>query len=269
MPQLRSITVFPVKSLDGARIKAIDFVGAGGLRHDRRFALQDAAGKFVNGKRFPAIHAVRAEFSPDFAQVTLRAPGRTLETFRLAAGDAALEAWFSDYFGFTVTLAENIETGFPDDLESPGPTLISTATLAEVCRWFPQLDLDEVRRRFRANLEIDSTTGTIDCPAFWEDRLFRDFAVPDARDTAPFRIGAAHLEGVNPCARCAVPTRDSRTGEAITKFAVDFSARRRETLPAWSAVSAFDHYYRLAINTRAAAAVGRTIRIGDDVATLD
>ena len=77
------------------------------------------------------------------------------------------------------------------------------------------------------------------------------------------------MEGVNPCARCAVPTRDSRTGETIAKFAVDFSARRRETLPAWSSASAFDHYYRLAINTRAAAAVGRTIRIGDEVATLD
>ena len=46
----------------------------------------------------------------------------------------------------------------------PGPTLISTASLEEVARWFG-FDLAEARRRFRANLEIGG------CEAFWKDTL--------------------------------------------------------------------------------------------------
>ncbi|MGC3970777.1 MAG: hypothetical protein QM775_26620 [Pirellulales bacterium] len=46
-----------------------------------------------------------------------------------------------------------------------------------------------------------------------------------------------------------MPTRDSRTGESIAKFAAGFSARRREELPPWAAATAFDHFYRLAVNT--------------------
>ncbi|MBA4019240.1 MAG: MOSC domain-containing protein [Pirellula sp.] len=268
MPRLVRITIYPIKSLDGALVDSAVVSGIGGLENDRRFALRDAQGNLVNAKRHASIHAIRASFDLAEQNVSLSAPDRTAATFSLSAGNAELEAWCSDFFGFSVTLEENIETGFPDDLESPGPTVISRATLLTVADWFGNFDLQEARRRFRANLEIDSLTPIADaddCPPFWEDRLFAADAAPDARETVRFHIGDATFEGVNPCARCVVPSRDSQTGEISPRFAVEFARRRRETLPGWVEPSAFNHFYRLSVNTRASAALGRTLCVGDEV----
>ncbi len=44
------------------------------------------------------------------------------------------------------------------------------------------------------------------------------------------------------------------------------AARREQTLPSWAARSRFDHYDRLAVNTRLAETAGETvIRLGDTV----
>ena len=63
----------------------------------------------------------------------------------------------SDALGKHVFLEERLEGGFPDDLDAPGPTIISTETLNEVARWFGWGD-EEVRRRFRMNLELTDDT---------------------------------------------------------------------------------------------------------------
>jgi uncharacterized protein len=263
MPRLARINVFPIKSFDGVAVTTSGFVPGGGLQFDRRFALLDEHGLVLTGKKFPAIHRLRTAFSPDFSQVTLTAPDAPPETFRLAAGDAEWERYLSHYFGQPIRAAENLETGFMDDPLSPGPTVVSVAALEAVRQWFPTLDLEEVRRRFRANLEVE------DCPAFWEDRLFAEDASPESQETVPFRIGTVTLQGVNPCARCPVPTRDSRTGEAYEKFAVQFQHRRRESLPAWAPASAFDHFYRLSVNTRpSTTSPTGTIHVGDEVEVL-
>ena len=268
MPRLARITIYPIKSLDGIVVDSARIGSVGGLENDRRFALRDAQGNFVNGKRHASIHALRASFDLATCRVTLSAPDRAATTFSLAAGDPALEAWCANFFGFSVTLHDNSETGFPDDLDSPGPTLIGTPTLRAVANWFGNFDLDEARRRFRANLELDSSASNSDsddCPPFWEDRLFAADAAPDARSTVRFRIGGATFEGVNPCARCVVPTRDSQTGDVSPRFAVEFARLRRETLPAWAEPTAFNHFYRLSVNTRAPAALGQILHVGDEI----
>jgi uncharacterized protein YcbX len=79
-----------------------------------------------------------------------------------------------------------------------------------------------------------------------------------------FRIGEVAFEGSNHCARCPVPSRDPRTGEIILDFARRFSEKRRATFPPWSAEVRFDHYYRLAINTRVPSSeLGKLLRLGD------
>jgi hypothetical protein len=145
--------------------------------------------------------------------------------------------------------------GFPDDGNAPGPTVVSTATLAAVASWFPGLDVDSVRRRLRANVEIDGV------PAFWEDALFGA-----AGDAVPFQLGAVELAGTNPCQRCIVPSRDPESGEPLPAFAKHVAERRAETLPPWAERTRFDHFYRLAVNTRAAPnQAGRAIRVGDSL----
>ena len=74
----------------------------------------------------------------------------------------------SNYFAMPVSIKQNLTHGFPDDTASPGPTIISTATLEAIASWYPDLDIEDVRLRFRANIEIDGV------PAFWEDRLFAE-----------------------------------------------------------------------------------------------
>ena len=100
-------------------------------------------------------------------------------------------------------------------------------------------------------------------PAFWEDAFYGGTC----------RIGAAAADGpgvalimVNPCARCAVPSRDARTGEPIAGFQKRFAEQRRATLAPGVDVTPFDHYYRLAVNTRLApGSIGGAIRVGDPI----
>ncbi|MEM1311439.1 MAG: MOSC N-terminal beta barrel domain-containing protein, partial [Cyanobacteria bacterium P01_H01_bin.153] len=188
-PYLARIDLYPVKSLDGLTVKAATVLASGALRHDRAFALVDQAGRFVNGKRFASIHRVRSRFSDDFSQISLWMDSSAPAAFHLRDETTGLEQWFSDYFQRPVTLQHNGELGFPDDTDSPGPTVISTATVQTVADWYG-LSLEESRRRFRTNLEIAGV------PAFWEDQLFSESGEP-----VPFQIGAVTFLGINPCQR--------------------------------------------------------------------
>jgi uncharacterized protein len=155
-------------------------------------------------------------------------------------------------------LIENVETGLPDDSEAPGPTLVSTASLTAVAEWF-ELPLEETRRRFRANLEIDALEE------FWEDRL-----VGERTKVRRFVVGNVVLQGRNVCQRCVVPTRDSRNGEVTAGFARQFADAREASLPDWSYRPRFDHYYRLAINTGLDSLPDEpSIRVGDAVNTIE
>ncbi len=253
-PFVARLRVFPFKSLDGADVKTSALVARGGLRSDRAFALFDENGGFVNAKREPRVHELRVGYDADVTRATFVSP-RIATPFSFAFDDDthALESWLSVHFERPVTVRCDLDGGFPDDLKAPGPTLVSTETLAAIASWFPGLSADDVRLRLRANIELGGV------PAFWEDGLFTR-----AGEVVPFRIGATVLEGTNPCARCIVPGRDARTGVALPTFAKVVSQQRAATLPRWAERSRFDHFYRLTVNTQAGAGQsGRTIALGD------
>jgi hypothetical protein len=238
-PYLARIDLYPIKSLDGLSVSTATVLPSGALQHDRTWALWDAAGQVVNGKQCAAIHRVRSQFSPTLETLTVwTTPPDARRTFSMSKDLAALAAWFSDTLQQPIHLQQNLEQGFPDDTASPGPTVISTATLQTVADWYGW-DLAETRRRFRTNLEIDGI------PAFWEDRLFTASGEP-----VPFQIGPVSFLGINPCQRCVVPTRNTQTGAATAGFQQQFVQQRAATLPADVARSRFNHFYRLAVNTR-------------------
>jgi uncharacterized protein YcbX len=253
MPRLARIVIYPVKSLDGVAQDQARLLPSGALEHDRQWAIVDSQGRWVNGKRTPRIHRLRSAIDLSARKITLSADGVT-RAFAIDAERAGLERWLSDFFGLAVRLEENATSGFPDDTSAPGPTVVSAATLAAVTGWFPGLALPETRMRFRANLEID------DVEPFWEDRLYSEEG-----EAVRFQIGDVLLEGTNPCQRCVVPTRNPGTGERYDEFAATFEKQRYETLPWWATRSRFDHFYRLAVNTRPIAGRAATIRVGDEV----
>lgn len=256
-PHLARIDIFPIKALDGVTVSQGRVLASGVLAGDRTYALFDHRHRFINGKHNQAIHRLRAHFSADLAQLSLHIEGdQAIATFQLNHQRPALEAWLQAYFQQPVTVQSNPETGFPDDTTAAGPTVISTATLTTLASWYPSLTVEDLRRRLRTNLEIDGV------PPFWEDQLFG----PDPQQPVRFTIGDVTVEGVNPCQRCVVPTRDPSTGAVTPNFQRIFTQQRQATLPPWTHPSRFNHFYRLAINTNIRDQSGQVLRVGDPVA---
>ncbi len=256
MPRLARICLYPIKSLPPVFPPQAALLAGGALAHDREWAFFTEDGKMLNGKRTPKIHGLRSTFDFDAGDLRLEAaPTGRAGRFHLPDDLGALEAWVSEYFEQPAFFRQNTEHGFPDDLNAPGPTVISTATLEEVASWFPGLSIESARIRFRANLEIGGV------PPFWEDRLFGE-----ADTVVHFQIGGVRFHGVNPCQRCIVPPRDPNTAEVIEGFSQVFRARREETLPPWAIRARFNHFYRLAVNTRVPETeAGRVLHVGDEV----
>ena len=298
MPVLDRITVYPVKSLDGVDLPAAVMLSCGALENDRRWRLVDMERRVVNAKRLPLVQAIRATFlwseeggeqgielALDPTAIKCASPSpharlRQLEpaTFPLLPGPQGPCAWLSEALGLDVLLEERGDGGFPDDRDAPGATLIATATLEAVGRWFG-LSLEESRRRFRANLEAGG------CDPFWEDTLASPAGKPrppvlrecadgpwadpyaDLPPPEPlaFAIGGARLRATNVCRRCAVPTRDSRSGAVSEHFREAFEARRRASLREDVTASAWNTFYRLAINTSGCGTHPAAIQIGDAI----
>jgi uncharacterized protein YcbX len=265
MPTLDRITIYPVKSLDGVDVAECGVLPSGALENDRRWRLVDLDGRVVNAKRTARFHAIRVEYDLAERLITLSrwadGPSEPAHTFPLAPGPEGPCAWLSEALGMRVLLEERRDGGFPDDREAPGPTLVSTASLEEVARWFG-LDLPEARRRFRMNLEIGG------CEAFWEDSrasparqgvpslvdLPADLAIDPYADLPPlepreFAIGEVRLRAERVCRRCPVPTRDSRSGAIKELFREAFEARRGRGLRGDVDASRWGDLYRLGVNT--------------------
>ncbi len=180
------------------------------------------------------------------------------ERLDLVGGPDRAEAWFADYFDQPVALHRDADGGFVDRPDA-GPSVVSTATLGAVASWFDDLTVDGVRRRLRANVEVGGV------PAFWEDRFVGEgapiFTVTPADGGQEIRF-----EGVEPCGRCVVPTRDPTTGEPTPGFRERFVERRAATFPDWADRTAFPHDYTLMLIARVPAADrGGTLHVGDQV----
>jgi hypothetical protein len=248
---LGRILIFPVKSLDGIEVQEAAITAGGILENDRVYAIFDAQDKVVNGKRTARIHQLRCDFDKGLKEI--RVWENSAPTQFCLDAPAALDRWLSDFFGFAVTLKHEPVSGFPDDREAFGPTIVSEASLRAVNEWYPEVSIESMRLRFRTNLELAGGE------AFCEDALY---GAPG--ELKPFRIGGVQFFGHNPCQRCVVPTRDPESGEAIPGFQKKFMERRGKELPEWADRRRFNHYYRFAVNTSIAGSeAGKRLRVGE------
>lgn len=280
MASLDRIRIHPIKSLDAVTLQTATIQTEGGLAWDRRYAIVERNGEdeplddtppisssdlplqasdtYVNGKREPAVHGLRAEYDLERETVSLSDaddPTADGDTFHLELDRDCLASWLSEYLGYPVELVRDEAGGFPDDTDASGPTVIAGATLDAVASWYDGIDAPELCRRLRPNLVVEGV------PAFWEDGLYG----PPGRGVS-FTIGAATFQGINPCQRCVVPTRNPDTGEPTDGFRETFVERRRETLPDWASEEWFDHYFRLMVNTTVSeSSWGTAIETGDAV----
>ena len=256
MATLASIATYPIKSLDPASRDRVTLSADGGLDGDRVYALVDDDGGFVNGKRTPKVHRLRASLDREAGVLGLRIEGEsTTHRFDLDRDREALHEFLADYFGIPVSLERRDGTNMTDSGD-PGPTVVSAATLREAASWFPGIDASGMRLRLRPNLVVEGV------PAFWEDRL-----VAGTGGSRRLRIRDVTLEGRAPVPRCVVPSRDPQTGEEYEGFRETFVRNREASFPDWADRAAFDHLFCLMVATHVPDAErGRTLRVGDAVA---
>src|SRR5690348_17520422 len=120
--RLANIRLHPIKGLDPVSVPEARIGANGGLHLDRVWVLFTVEGKWINGKRNPEIHHIRAEYDAKISSVALCAEcestvggtehrGSAIAPVQLAF-PADLEraaAWFSDYFGRTVIVRRSEE----------------------------------------------------------------------------------------------------------------------------------------------------------------
>jgi len=251
------LTVYPVKGLDRLDVDRSRVLPGGTLEHDREFALLDD-GERVNAKQSDRFHALETTYDPETETLRVASPERREFPLDTEAGRAEAAAWLTDALALDADLRLDRSTELGHvDRRAMGPSVVSTATLEAVAGWFDDLTVESARRRLRANIEVGGV------PAFWEDRFVGE-GVP------AFRAGDVRIEGVTPCGRCVIPSRDPDTGEPMPEFRTQFIRNRRETFPDWADRDAFDHFYTLMLIASVPEADrGKTLAVGDAVDVVE
>ncbi|MFB6101887.1 MAG: MOSC domain-containing protein [Haloplanus sp.] len=273
MAHIERLRCYPVKGLDGMDIESVRITAAGTLAGDREYAMCDPAADRIetgddlqtlayNGKQTDRIHDVRTEFAPGTGVLTVDPDEGERRSFDLStpAGRDDASEWFGSFIGDPVDVRRREPPAFVDRPDA-GPSVVSTATLAEVASWFDGMTVEGARRRLRANVEVGGV------PAFWEDRFVGadapDFVVGDGE-------GAVRFAGAEPCTRCVVPSRDPETGDPLPRFRERFVERREATLPEWVDHDALPHFYTVMLISQVPeSSRGRTVAVGAPVAVRD
>lgn len=218
--------------------------------------MSDEQGKYINGKSNALVHSLRTAFDPEIETISFRPVNETSAVqFHLQNERAEIESYLSDYFGMKTFLNQNKMGRFLDIPVYSGATVISTSSLKEVSKWYGNMDMEETRRRFRATIELEGVS------AFWEDRLFTSNG-----NSVEFKAGDVTMLGISPRARCVVPTRNPETGEVTHAFPKTFAKHRASTLPDWSDLNEFDHYYYLSVDCLIPKTeVGKFVEVGNEV----
>ncbi len=252
-PVVSKIRIYPIKSLDCVELDEV-VIGRRVLQHDREFAIFNEEGGFINGKRTPRVNLLRSLFDIEKYSVTFREEGMDLSsTFNLIDDKDKIEDYLSEFFGFNVIIDQNKEGKFLDIPGSSGITICSEASINSLLEFFPGISEEQMRLRFRANIELSSV------PEFWEDNLFGEPGT-----CIEYFLGNVKLYGVTPRARCIVPTRNSLNGDPYPYFTKRFVSARKDTLPESSLIPEYGHYYFFSVDTFIPdSETGKKISVGD------
>ncbi len=255
-PVIKGITIYPVKSLDGMLLQKAQIGPGGCLQHDREYAICKSDGKYVKGKNNDLIYLLRSAIDFETEIISFRHQVETYwNQFHLQKDKKKINEYLSAFFNIAVTLQKNSEGKFLDAPVTSGLTIVSTKSLNRVSGWFNDMPLEETRKRFRANIEINGV------PAFWEDKLFLEEGA-----AIEFKIGEITLYGMGPRARCVVPSRYPQTGEMIHGFQKTFALQRITNLPHWSTLDNYSHAYYLSVDCFIPPSeFGKWITVGDEV----
>ena len=224
MYQLSEIWIYPIKSLGGISLPEAR-VELRGLQYDRRWMLTDRSGQFLSQRENGTLALLRTgfdtgnllvwhvEYPDEVLRIPLGLPESMLNetTVKIWSDEVAVQqmpeefgAWFSEVLKQPVQLTFMPETAqrHTDRKYAPDGQFVSFAD-GYPFLLIGQATLDDLNsrmehpipmNRFRPNFVVTGSTP-------FEEDSWSDFT-----------IGGIHFRGVKPCARCAIPTIDQRTG---------------------------------------------------------
>ena len=257
--KLSKIRIYPIKSLDFIELEQAK-IGKFSLEYDRQFAILTKDGRYVNGKRTGKVNQLHAQYKLEDKTVTLSDRGAgSAQTFELAENNPRLLEYLSNFFNMDVILKCSIHGELMDMPKTASTSVVSKASLLSLQQDFHHHSLEDLRLRFRANLEFDGVE------AFWEEGLF------EAPGTGVhFKVGDVEMIGISPRARCNVPPRDPFTGETDKTFVKTMLNSRAHSLPKNSLLPQFGNLYHLTVNTYLPLEQeGKYLQLGDSVTLLD
>lgn len=258
-PQVASIRIYPVKSLDPVDLQEVE-IGIHSLKNDRIFAMLADDGRFINGKRTGLVNQLKTEFDLASEQISLsHRKGGEKRTFELIENNEELVAYLSDFFGMNVTFVHRNNGELMDIPRTSSVTIVSQASIDSLHKDLPDHSVEDLRLRFRTNLEISGVD------AFWEEKLFQEPGVG-----VRFSIGEVEMIGVSPRARCNVPPRNPLTGDPNKQFIKKMMESRSQSLPDDSALPQHGGFYHLTVNTYLPESEeGKIIKVGDPIKIIE
>ncbi len=252
-PTLSKIRIYPIKSLDPVELSSAK-IGIHCLLGDRKFAIFNQFGSFINGKATGLVNQLQTSFDDQLENVTFNKRGSYEKIiFNLNTETNKIESFLSQFFNNKVSLVKNEEGRFMDVPVESAVTIVANETLLHLSDHLND-SIDTLRLRFRANLEITNA------PAYWEEHL----ANYDSENGVSFQIGDVKMIGKSLRARCNVPPRNPQTGETDKTFIKRMIASRQENIPSWSQITKMDSLYHLSVDTFIPVSeAGKEIKIGD------
>jgi uncharacterized protein len=263
---LSELNIYPVKSLKGIRLQESAVEGRG-LRHDRRWMLVDADGRFMTQRDFPKMALIETVI--DREGLVVRLEGRELavpsppdsEPVQVGIWEGPVEAtvfaegvnaWFSEALDTECRLVAMPDTSrrlLPAEFAvRPGEDVVSfadgypflligTGSLNDLNS---RLSEAVPMNRFRPNFVVEGAE------AFAEDTWRK------------IRIGESVFHLVKPCGRCVMTTVDQATGEKTGKEPL-------ATLSTYRSVNGKVLFGQNLIADKP----GGVVRVGDEVEVLE
>jgi len=258
-PYISKIRIYPVKSLDPIEVEEAE-IGIRSLKHDRTFAMLANDGRFINGKRTGRVNQLKTEYDleENLIHLTPRSGGAT-NTFELKEGNKKLNEYLELFFEMKLNLLHRTKGELMDIPGTSSVTVVSEASLQSLQNDFSDKTLEDIRLRFRTNIEISGVD------AYWEENLFSTPGIG-----MKFLVGDVEMVGVSPRARCNVPPRNPLTGETDKTFVKKMIASRNNSLPEESKLPLYGNSYHLTVNTYVPESQqGKVIKLGDPVRILE
>ncbi len=255
IPTLSKIRIYPIKSLDPVELTSVK-IGIRSLSGDRRYAMLNQYGSFINGKATGLVSQLQTTFDETLENVTFKKRGTDDKAiFNFNSETAQIELWLSNFFSTKVSLIKNEEGRLMDIPDESAATVIAYETLQHLAATLTD-SIDTLRLRFRANLEFSNASP------YWEERL----ANYDSEKGISFRVGDVNMIGISLRARCNVPPRNPFTGETDKTFIKRMIESRERNIPAWSHIEKLGSPYHLSVDAFIPdSEMGKEIQIGDPI----